>query len=157
MVHCPATYSDNDDDDDDDDKDEDEDDDEDVIITSGLQDSLKRRNCASNSSYRNATNDYDNNEDDASSSSNHSTIGYGSGGVSNDNYEDNDDDAEDANHEANNDDGTNGNESSICGGTHSKEDYTLLSCTKQSLQPNVSASESSSFIGPIAIPNGMPA
>jgi hypothetical protein len=38
------------------------------------------------------------------------------------------DDAKDANHEANNDDATNGNESSICDGTHSKEDYTLLSC-----------------------------
>jgi hypothetical protein len=57
------------------------------------------------------------------------------------------DDAKDANHEANNDDATNGNESSICDGTHSKEDYTSLSCTNQSLQPNVSASESSSFIG----------
>jgi hypothetical protein len=118
--------------------------------------------------------------------------------VSNDDYEDNDD-AEDANHEANNDDATNGNESSICDGTHSKEDYSnvedndysftyassspctamsnnrnavggtsnaindsnnriavgvsnddimSLSCTNQSLQPNVSASESSSFIGP---------
>jgi hypothetical protein len=67
--------------------------------------------------------------------------------VSNDNYEDNDDDAEDANHETNNDDATNGNESSICDGTHSKEDYTSLSCTKQSFQPNVSASESSSFTG----------
>jgi hypothetical protein len=33
-------------------------------------------------------------------------------------------------------------------GTHSKENYTLLSCTNQSFQPNVSASESSSFIGP---------
>ncbi len=60
-------------------------------------------------------------------------------------------------HETNNDDATNGNESSICAGTHSKEDYTLLSCTNQSLQPNVSASESSSFIGPVTIPNGMPA
>jgi hypothetical protein len=99
-------------------------------------------------SYRNATNNYDNNDDDASSSSNHSTIGDGSGGVSNDGYEDNDDDAEDANHEANNADATNGNESSIRDGTHSKEDYTLLSCTNQSLQANVSASESSSFIGP---------
>jgi hypothetical protein len=37
---------------------------------------------------------------------------------------------------------------SICDGTHSKEYYTLLSCTNQSLQPNVSASESSLFIGP---------
>jgi hypothetical protein len=77
--------------------------------------------------------------------------------VSNDDYEDNDDDAKDANHEANNDDATNGNECSICDGTHSKEDYTSLSCTNQSFQPNVSASESSSFIGPVAIPNGMPA
>jgi hypothetical protein len=68
--------------------------------------------------------------------------------LSNDNYEDNDDDAKDANHEANNDDATNGNESSICDGTHSNEDYTSLSCTNQSFQPNVSASESSSFIGP---------
>jgi hypothetical protein len=76
------------------------------------------------------------------------TIDDGSGGVSNDDYEDNDDDAEDANHEANNDDATNGNESSICDGTHSKEDYTSLSCTNQSFQPNVSASESSSFIAP---------
>jgi hypothetical protein len=67
--------------------------------------------------------------------------------VSNDDYEDNDDDAKDANHEANNDDATNGNESSICDGTHSKEDYTSLSCTNQSFQPNVSASESSSFTG----------
>jgi hypothetical protein len=104
-----------------------------------------------------------------------------------------------ANHEANNDDATDGNESSICDGTYGKEDYsneedndysfayassspcttmsnncnavcstsnaindsnnciavggsdddiTSLSCTNQSLQPNVSASESSSFIGP---------
>jgi hypothetical protein len=68
--------------------------------------------------------------------------------VSNDDYEDNNDDAKDANHEANNDDATNKNVSSICDGTHSKEDHTLLSCTIQSLQPNVSASESSSFIGP---------
>jgi hypothetical protein len=68
--------------------------------------------------------------------------------VSNDDYEDNNDDAKDANHEANNDDATNENESSICDGTHSEEDYTSLSCTNQSLQPNVSASESSSFIGP---------
>jgi hypothetical protein len=142
MVHCPEMYSYDDDDE------EGEDDEDDVIITSGLQNSLKIRNYASNSSYRNATNDYDNNDDDASSSSNHSTIGDGSGGVSNDDYEDNDDDAKDANHEANNDDATNGNESSICDGTHSKEDYTLLSCTNQSLKANVSASESSSFIGP---------
>jgi hypothetical protein len=147
MVHCPETYS--DDDDDEDDENEDEDDDEDdVVITSGLQHSLKIRNNASNSSYCNDTNDYDNNDDDASSSSNHSTVGDGSGGVSNDDYEDNDDDAKDANHEANNDDGTNENVSSICDGTHSEEDYISLSCTNQSLQPNVSASESSSFIGP---------
>jgi hypothetical protein len=83
-----------------------------------------------------------------SSSSDHSTIGDGSGGASNDDYEDNDDDAKDANHEANNDDATNGNESSICDGTHSKEDYTSLSCTNQSFQPKFSASESSSFICP---------
>jgi hypothetical protein len=111
---------------------------------------------ASNSSYQNATNDYDNNDDDASSSSNHSTVGDSSGGVSNDDYEDNDDVAEDANHEAINDDATIGNESSICDGTHSKEDYTSLSCTNQSLQPNVSASESSSLIAPWAIPNRLP-
>jgi hypothetical protein len=139
--------------DEEDEEDEDEDDEEDdVIINSGLQHSLKIRNYASDSSSCNATNDYDNNDDDASSSSNHSTIGDGSGGVSNDNYEDNDDDAEDANHEANNDDATNGNESSICDGTHSEEDYTTLSCTIQSFQPNVSASESSSFIGPCCNP-----
>jgi hypothetical protein len=152
MVHCPETYSyDDDDEDEDEDKDDeededDEDDEDDVIITSGLQNSLKITNYASDSSYCNATNDYDNNNDDASSSSNHSTIGDGSGGVSNDNYDDNDN-AKDANHEANNNDATNGNESSICDGTHSKEDYTSLSCNNQSLQPNVSASESSSFIG----------
>jgi hypothetical protein len=183
MVHCPEMYSDDDndddededeaeddddddenededdeEDDDDDDEDEDEDEDEDdVVITSGLQHSLEVRNYASDSSYHNDTNDYNNNDDDASSSSDYSPIGDGSGGVSNDDYEDNDDDAEDTNHEANNDDATNGNESSICAGTHSKEDYTSLSCTDQSLQPNVSASESSSFIGPIAIPNRMPA
>ncbi len=163
IVHCPETYSDDEDDDNDDDEDDDNDDDEDnededdeedevdeddVIIISGLQHSLKIRNYASNSSYRNDTNDYDNNDDDASSSSNHSTIGDGSGGVSNDDYEDNDDDAEDANHEANNDDATNENASSLCDGTHSEEDYISLSCTNQSFQPNVSASESSSFIGP---------
>jgi hypothetical protein len=68
--------------------------------------------------------------------------------VSNDNYEDDDDDAKDANNEANKDDATNGNESSIYDGTHSREDYHSLSCTNQSFQPNVSASESSSFIGP---------
>jgi hypothetical protein len=167
MVHCPETYSDDeddedddDDDDDNDDEDEDEDEDkddeededdeydkEDVIITSGLQHSLKIRNYASDSSYRNATHDYDSSNDDASSSSDHSTVGDGSGSVSNDDYEDNDDDAKDTNHEANNDDSTNGNESSICDGTYIKEDYTLLSCTNQSLQPNVSASESSLFIG----------
>jgi hypothetical protein len=72
--------------------------------------------------------------------------------VSNDDCEDNDDDAEDANHEANNDDATNENVSSICDGTHSKEDYISLSCTNQSLQPNVSASETSSFIGPCRNP-----
>jgi hypothetical protein len=152
MVHCSETYSDDDNDDDDDDvdnEDEDDDDDEDdVVITSGLKHSLKIRNYASNSSYHNDTNDYDNNDDDASSSSNHSTIGDGSGGVRNDDYEDNDDDAEDANHEANNGDATNENESSICDGAHSKEDYTSFSFTNLSLQPNVSASESSSFIGP---------
>jgi hypothetical protein len=136
------------DDEEDDDDEEDGDDEDDVIITSGLQHSLKIRNFASNSSYCNATNNYNNNDDDASSSSNHSAISDGSGGVSNDDYEDNDDDAKDANHKANNDDATNGNESSICDGTHSKEDYTSLSCTNQSFQPNVSASESSSFIGP---------
>jgi hypothetical protein len=38
----------------------------------------------------------------------------------------------------------------------SNDDITSLSYTNQSLQPNVSASESSSFIGPIAIPNRMP-
>jgi hypothetical protein len=162
MVHCSEAYSDDDndddneeDDDDDDNEDEDEDDEEDddddeddVIITSGLKHSLKIRNYASNSSYHNDTNDYDNNDDDASSSSNHSTVGDGSGGVRNDDYKDNDDDAEDANHEANNNDATNENESSICDGAHSKEDYTSLSFTNQSLQPNVSASESSLFIGP---------
>ena len=128
--------------------------------------------------------------------------------MSNDDYEDNDDDAKDANHEANNDDANDANESYICDGSHSKEDYIneednnyslayassspctamsnncnavggtsnaindsnnciavggrdddimSLSCTNQSLQPNVSASDSSSFIGPVAIPNGMPA
>jgi hypothetical protein len=93
MVHCPEMYSyDDDDEEDDDDDDEDKDDEDDVIITSGLQNSLKIRNYASNSSYCNATNDYDNNNDDASSSSNHSTIGDGSGGVSNDDYDNNDDD-----------------------------------------------------------------
>jgi hypothetical protein len=146
MVHCPETYSYYDADEDD--EEDDEDDEDDVIITSGLQHKLKIRSYASDSSYCNATNNYDNNNDDASSSSDHSTVGDGSGGVSNDDYEDNDDDAEDANHEANNDDATNGNECSICDGTHSKEDYTSLSCTNQSFQPNVSASESSSFIGP---------
>jgi hypothetical protein len=119
-----------------------------LLDTSGLQHSLKIRNYASNSSYCNDTNDNDNNDDDASSSSNHSTIGDGSGGVSNVNYEDNDDDAEDANHEAINNDATNENVSSICDCTHIKEDYISLSCTNQSLQPNVSASETSSFIGP---------
>jgi hypothetical protein len=52
MVHCPEMYS-YDDDDDDDDEDEDdeegEDDEDDVIITSGLQHSLKIRNYASDS------------------------------------------------------------------------------------------------------------
>jgi hypothetical protein len=86
MVQCPEMYSYDDDDEDDDDDDEDEDDEEDededdVIITSGLQHSLKITNYASDSSYCNATNNYDNNDDDASSSSNHSTIGDGSGGV----------------------------------------------------------------------------
>jgi hypothetical protein len=81
-------------------------------------------------------------------SSNHSTIGDSSGGVSNDDYENNDDDAKDGNHEVNNDDASNENVSSICDGTHSKEDYISLSCTNQSLQPNVFASESSLFIGP---------
>jgi hypothetical protein len=166
LVHCPETYSYDDDDEDDEEEDEDEDDDDDdnededededadeddeededdVIITFGLQHSLKIRNYASDSSYHNATNNYDNNDDDASSSSDHSTVGDHSGGVSNDDYEDNDDDAKDANHEANNNDAT-----------LSKEDYTSLSSTNQSFQPNVSASESSSFIGPVAIPNGMP-
>ena len=200
MVHFPETYSDDEEEDDE----EDEDDEDDVIITSGLQHSLKIRNYASASSSPNATHDYDNNDDDASSSSNHSTVGGSSGGVSNDNYEDNDDDAEDANHEANNDDANDANDkSSICDGTHSKEDYSneedndysfayassspcttmsnnrnavggtsnaindsnnhnavggsdddimSLSCTNQSLQPNVSASDSSSFIGPCCNP-----
>jgi hypothetical protein len=199
MVHFPEMNSDNDEDDDDEEEEEDEDDEDDVIITYGLQHSLKMRNYASASSYPNATHDYENNNDDASSSSDHSTIGDSSGGVSNDDYEDNYDDAKDANHEANNDDATDGNESSICDGTHSKEDYSneedhdysfayassspctamsnnhnavgstsnaindsnnciavggrdddimSLSCTNQSLQPNLSASESSSFIGP---------
>jgi hypothetical protein len=115
------------------------------------QHSLKIRNYASASSYPNDTHDYDNNDDDASSSSDHSTIGDSSGGVSNDDYEDNDDhakDAKNANLEANNNDATYGNESSICDSTHGKEDYISLSCTNQSLQPNVSASETSSFIGP---------
>jgi hypothetical protein len=47
-------------------------------------------------------------------------------------------------------------EMKVWDGTHSKENYTLLSCTNQSFQPNVSASESSSFIGPRCNPNGMP-
>jgi hypothetical protein len=71
----------------------------------------------------NATHDYDNNDDDASSSSDHSTVGGSSGGVNNDDYEDNDDDAKDANHEANDNDAIDVNESSICDGTHSEEDY----------------------------------
>ncbi len=96
MVHFPETYSDDDDEDD-------------VVVTSGLQHSLKIRNYASASSSPNATHDYDNNNDD--------------GGVSNDNYEDNDDNAKDPNHEANDDDANNANESSIGDGTHSKEDY----------------------------------
>jgi hypothetical protein len=79
MVHRPETYSYDDDDEDDEedeneDDEEDEDDEDDVIITSGLQHSIKIRNYASDSSYHNATNDYDNNNDDASSSSNHSTV-----------------------------------------------------------------------------------
>jgi hypothetical protein len=76
--------------------------------------------------------------------------------VSNDDCEDNDDDAEDANHEANNDDATNENVSSICDGTHSKEDYISLSCTNQSLQPNVLHQSLPHLLAPIAIPNGMP-
>jgi hypothetical protein len=109
MVHFPETYSDADDDDN--------------VITCGLQHSLKIRNYASASSCPIATHDYDNNDDDASSSSDHSTVGDSSGGVSNDDYEDNDDDVEDANHEANDDDANDANKSSICDGTHSKEDY----------------------------------
>ena len=64
MVQFLETYSDDDDDDDGDDD----------VVTCGLQHSLKIRNYASDSSYHNATNDYDNNNDDASSSSNHSTV-----------------------------------------------------------------------------------
>jgi hypothetical protein len=67
MVHFPETYSDDEDDEDDvdvddeDDEDEedeeDEKDEEDVIITYGLQHSLKIRNYAWASSYPNATHD----------------------------------------------------------------------------------------------------
>jgi hypothetical protein len=178
---------------------DDDDDDDDVIVTSGLQHSLKIRNYASASSSPNATHDYGSNDDNGSSLSDHSTVGGNSGGGSNDDYEYNDNDAKDTNHEANDSDANDANESSICDGTHSKEDYSndedndysfayassspcatrhnnhnavgstsnaindsnnrnavsgsdddimSLSFTNQSLQPNVSASDSSSFIGP---------
>jgi hypothetical protein len=188
MVQFLETYS---DDDDDGDGDDDGDDD---VVTCGLQHSLKIRNYAFDSSSPIATHNYDNNGDDASSSSHRSTVGDSSGGGSN-----NDNDAKDANNEDNNDDANDANESSICDGTHSEEEYSndedndysfayassspcatrsnncnsvgstsdaindsnnrnavsgsdddvmSLSFTNQSLQPNVSASDSSSFIGP---------
>jgi hypothetical protein len=172
------------------DGDDDEDDDDNVIITSGLQNSLKIRNYASASCSPSATHDYSNNNDNASSSSNHSTVGGSSGGGSNDDYEYND--AKDDANQSSTCDGTNieeefGNHkdndysftyasSSPCttrsnncnavGGTSnaindsnncnavggSDDDIMLLSCTNQSLHPNVSASESSSFIDPCCNP-----
>jgi hypothetical protein len=47
-----------------------------------------------------------------------------------------------------------GNNHNAVGG--SDDEIMSLSFTNQSLQPNVSASDSSSFIGPIAIRNVMP-
>jgi hypothetical protein len=107
MVQFLETYSDDDDDGDGDD-----------VITCGLQHSLKIRNYASASSSPIATHDYDN-DDDASSSSDHNTVGDSRGGGSKNDYEDNNDDAKDANHQDNDDDANDANESSICDGTHS--------------------------------------
>ena len=184
----------------------------------GDDDDVKIRNYSSAFSSPIATHDYDNNNEDTSSSSDHRTV-VDSGGVgSNNEYEDNDDNAKDANHDDNDDDTNDTNDahdnfsyfassdespssyqSSVCDGTHSQENYNndednnysfayassspclarsnnhnalvstsnainvsnnlnavsgsdddimSLSFTNQSLQPNVSASDSSSFIGP---------
>jgi hypothetical protein len=95
MVHYLEMYS----NDDGDEKDDD------VVITSGLQHSLKIKNYASTSSSPIATHDYNRNDDDASSYSNHSTIGYTSGHGINNEFEDNhQNNVKDAKNEDKNDD-----------------------------------------------------
>jgi hypothetical protein len=221
MVHFLEMYSDDDDghDDNDDDKvdeDNDNDDDDDDCDDEGDGDHVYKRKSASMYSSPICTPDYIKN-DDASSSSNHSTVGDSIGFGNTNEYEVNHDDARDANHDDNDDDADDCHdpfsyfqssdkspssyESSICDGTHSDVDYNnndgndylfayassspsgamrnnrnavlgnsnaitvsdnrnavggsdddimSSSLTNWSLQPNVSASDSSSFIGPLS-------